>query len=305
METQIAVMESPVKRAAKTAREVAPDALKRVFETAESARTELSNLLPIEQGQREKLGAVAHTNTHKVAVLAAMQATDEKYAEFPTESLTWRDEKGLPALVPFSLDQNTAVFHSSGYVDRSVPESVRIIYSDVNQTLANALTKKNSAMISAANKLWLKLWPASIPVGWILLFLIPASDLETVWKVLLGIMCTVLCLIPSWYLAEFICERKHGKAVEAYQVRAAFDGLIPEAIRQKIRRALSLGIFKEIFILAEVPGLEIEIGQKPRLAQVGDPLVIGYDGSGLWLIAAFDTSPVEAMAIATNPRTVG
>ncbi len=297
MNTTIADTDSAVQRAAKTAVPVAPDALAQVFRTAESARTELSNLLPLEQGQKEKLNTVAHTNTHKVAVLAAMQATGEKYLEFPMEPMTWRDDKKLPELVPFSLTQNSVIFHSSGFSEQSVPTSVRGLYKDVNQTLAGALATKNAATNAAQNKMWLKWWLMCLPVIALIMCLIPGSFLGIAGKIIWGIIATVAaCGVTNW-ITQVVCEKRYGKLVEAYQVRASFDGLIPETIRQKIRRAASLGIFTEIFVLAEVPGLKIEEGQAPRLARVGDPLVIGYDGSGFWLIAAFDTSPAEAIAM--------
>jgi len=69
-------------------------------------------------------------------------------------------------------------------------------------------------------------------------------------------------------------------------------------VKVKILKAHRL--FREIFILAEPLnwGLE-DVASLPR-----DPLVVGWDGTGLSLIAKFDTTPLEeALLLDTKATT--
>lgn len=76
-----------------------------------------------------------------------------------------------------------------------------------------------------------------------------------------------------------------------------FEGLIPREARERIKEAR--GLFgDQIFIVAELGSFTLnEVTPLPK----GDPLIVGYDPSadadGLWLIADFDTTPVEEAMI--------
>jgi len=78
---------------------------------------------------------------------------------------------------------------------------------------------------------------------------------------------------------------------------AEFSGVIPLEAKQKIAETREK--FKDIFILAEVKDWKIEERKattvKPRPAPIvqGDPLVVGWDGKGFWLITSFDTTSLE------------
>ena len=76
-----------------------------------------------------------------------------------------------------------------------------------------------------------------------------------------------------------------------------FEGLIPHEVREKIEEARRL-FSDQIFIIAEPGSLTLnEVTPIPK----GDPLIVGYDpnsdADGLWLIADFDTTPVEEAMI--------
>lgn len=78
---------------------------------------------------------------------------------------------------------------------------------------------------------------------------------------------------------------------------AEFSGVIPLEAKQKIAEARKK--FADIFILAEVKDWKIEERKattvKPKPAPIvrGDPLVVGWDGKGFWLIMSFDTTSLE------------
>jgi hypothetical protein len=300
-----ATVESPLKRAAKTARIVARSALQDASATAEGARTELNDLLPIEQGKKGKIEEMATRNTRRVAVLAAIYATDVRYLEFPIESMRWR-ENGFPALVPFKITMDTVTFTSFKTIGdkidwkiENVPECVIKIYEDVAGLPYQKLSKEMRER--AKHRITFRLW-ASFAVAIAAATAFVPGSAGIGWRIALGVIISLVSGIAAKAISDHRVMKRCGKAALAYKISARFDGLIPERIRQKIRRAQSLGIFKEIFILAEVPGLAIEESEMPKPAQIGDPLVIGFDGSGFWLIAAFDTSPVEAMALATTVK---
>jgi len=85
--------------------------------------------------------------------------------------------------------------------------------------------------------------------------------------------------------------RKHvmreQKRRAAVRLAARFTGLIPPDVKVKIIKARRL--FRDIYILAEPLHWSLEnVAQLPR-----DPLVVGWDGVGLSLIAKFDTTPLE------------
>lgn len=88
---------------------------------------------------------------------------------------------------------------------------------------------------------------------------------------------------------------------KSYKLCAAFDGLIPLEVKQKIKEAKHA--FKQIFILAEPPAWSLKATAvvQPKV----DPLVVGWDGNGLCLIAEFDTTPVEEAIMLEGPANTG
>jgi hypothetical protein len=86
--------------------------------------------------------------------------------------------------------------------------------------------------------------------------------------------------------------KQKGKTI---MLSAEFSGVIPLGVKQKI--AETKDKFKGIFILAEVKDWKIEEKKatvvKPAPIVHSDPLVVGWDGMGFWLITSFDTTSLE------------
>lgn len=114
-------------------------------------------------------------------------------------------------------------------------------------------------------------------------------------------------IVPEILL--FLCS----PAFLRIRMNTRFVGLIPNVVKQEIARVR--GQFKEIFIVAEAQGWNVETEKFYYLNQSdiqptalntkksydsydsydydSDPLVVGYDGINYWLIAAFDTTSLE------------
>ncbi len=295
------VKKSFIEQAIETAVPLQANNLSETLSAAESIYTEIDNLLPLESGQKKELLTMGHKKAQRVAVIAAMQAAGEEYKEFSTKAFGYRDENGLPALVPFSLSENLSIFSNEGF-SKGVPEYVRGFYKDIAPKLYEHAVNLNAGISTRNNKIFgrilLKAFTISFSVCILMLlsvyyFMVSGTAGLVAWMCGVGVITTIGSLITAMAITDMTKE----PFVQQCLVTAEFDGLIPEVVRQKIRRALSLGIFgNKVFILAEVPGLEIKPIPLPKPASIGDPLVIGFNGSDFYLIAAFDTKPVELMA---------
>lgn len=99
------------------------------------------------------------------------------------------------------------------------------------------------------------------------------------------------------------CRSKMSSAYDTDNVRVSvklscrFEGIIPGDVKEKIAEAR--GSFTEMFLIAEPKGFEIN--ETAIVVPKRDPLVVGFDGSQLWLIADFETTPVEEAMIFTLP----
>lgn len=97
-----------------------------------------------------------------------------------------------------------------------------------------------------------------------------------------------------WDVLQLLAKRL-GRNNSQYGLRLTcrFEGLIPCEIRERIKEAKAF-FGEQIFIIAE-PG-NFTINKVVPLPKV-DPLIVGYDPSAdknsLWLIADFNTTPVE------------
>lgn len=97
-------------------------------------------------------------------------------------------------------------------------------------------------------------------------------------------------LISDCYADVLAAMSIKAKALKkSVHLEAQFTSLIPAPIKAKIAEAQPH--FKEIFIVAEAPNWKLETVAIPRPQR--DPLVVGFDGHNLWLIAAFDATPLE------------
>lgn len=88
---------------------------------------------------------------------------------------------------------------------------------------------------------------------------------------------------------KLLNERRANRRVEV-ECKAMFQGLLPDDVRRMV-----MGVqrhFQDIRVLAEVDHWQIEEHERPALSD--DPLVIGWDGTDFYLLAAFDLTPAEA-----------
>jgi hypothetical protein len=87
----------------------------------------------------------------------------------------------------------------------------------------------------------------------------------------------------------------HSRMDGPLDLVAEYTGLIPFDIKEKIAKAKPH--FSEIFILAEPTGWSLK---KPAILPA-DPIVVGWDGKGLYFIAEYDTTPVEDALLLEGP----
>ena len=85
-------------------------------------------------------------------------------------------------------------------------------------------------------------------------------------------------------------ERRQGGQSGTTSISTEYNGIIPTEIRKKIIAEQKKGTWEKIFILAECKGWKLDQQITPR---PGDPLVLGWDGSRLWVIDHYDLTPAE------------
>lgn len=183
------------------------------------------------------------------------------------EVLSWRDvETHLPVLAPFSIhsDQFSLMIDEWGqeWSRPSLPTSLAHVYDDVYKLL-NELRSNRQVGILALFSGLLRIWTRSgFPVSLIHVY----ND-----------------------VCESLNELRSNRQVRI-ECKAMFQGLLPDDVRRMV-----MGVqkhFHEIRVLAEVNHWQIEEHERPALSD--DPLVIGWDGSDFYLLAAFDLTPTEA-----------
>ncbi len=93
--------------------------------------------------------------------------------------------------------------------------------------------------------------------------------------------------------------RKAGKSIE---IAAVFGGAIPDNVRDLIQGAKD--VFEDLYIIAEVRDWKVTERNAPALRSVkGDPILIGFDGENYRMIAAFDVTSVEQIALGRSKGT--
>ena len=85
-------------------------------------------------------------------------------------------------------------------------------------------------------------------------------------------------------------ENLRQKRTAILSISSLFTGVIPEDVKEKIGAARK-DFGDEIYIFGEVQ--EWSLKKPKRLPEGEDPLVIGRMGDCYFLIADFDTTPVE------------
>ena len=77
---------------------------------------------------------------------------------------------------------------------------------------------------------------------------------------------------------------------KSYTISVMFDGVIPTDVKQAIKEAKPA--FKQLWVVAEAKKWSLKASE-PQVIRRSDPLVVGYDGFNYWIVAAFDTTPIE------------
>lgn len=100
-------------------------------------------------------------------------------------------------------------------------------------------------------------------------------------------------------LARLLNEAR--KLKKSVQITFQFEGVIPKDVRNRIHEIRKQRLFKNIYVIAEPGRFTVKkTNIKPVVSLKGDPLVVGFDGENLWLIADFDTTTVEEAMIFTD-----
>ena len=214
--------------AAKTPKNTAPADLDMIEIDLEKVRAASRGLLPIEKASRVKLTGIER-NLLRQQIMGRAGLKFAQYPEFPMDAFSWRDKRGYPRLVIFSL--NSANFEIGvitkqqwGRLDThrthtpEMPRPVLKMYDDVFKLLSGQAREERKSM----------------------------------------------------------------------RLRTTFEGLIPEEVKQQI--VDTKPHFKRQFVVAEASRWDLTKSAPIRRV---DPLLVGWDGYRMWLLASFDTTSVE------------
>jgi hypothetical protein len=201
--------------------------------------------------------------THKSAVTAE-KIGSYGYQILTVDPFTWRNKEGMPLLAPFSLDSNICAVDDRSFSD-TFPKCVRPYYEDVLRNL----------------------WLAKLKMFWVIGILITLG-ISIMTAIMFGFEALPAAVIVGSLGAVSFCRDYYRRTRITRE--GSIGGVIPTEVKQEIKKAMRLGYFKEIFILAEVKQWVSKIVVTPP---PDDPLVIGYDGEKFWLITVFDTTSLE------------
>jgi hypothetical protein len=270
-----------VAAAAKTAR--APELIGEPLALhAERLKQEAAQMLPLERAAKEQAAL-------RCAAIDAQRKLEQDarqvLAEFPDAQVLdpsvfgWRDKKGFPRLAPFSPKSDTVVFVGTRLFSEHFPHSLKGYYKDIAPRLRNSYQELpgdfpmyfiGSGIVGLV--LSVVVWCISAFFG---------QDLPMRWFFLSSLGSLILgVLLPE----------PQGLS---YRIEAQFSGLVPDTVRQVIRRAEQCSGFKEVFILAEVSVWKKSLEPAPVMSRHPDPLVVGFDGARYWLLAKFDVTTLE------------
>ena len=230
----------------------------------------LDNLLGIEQPAEERIKNGLVVLKQQQVQLQARVTLGTRYHLLSTEPLTWRDKDGWPRLVVFGLDSPTFEMKITGSMAGVREDLVRREHQ-----LGASRTSISFERVKVQE-----------------------------YRFTRGIQPKLPHVIGSCY-SDVLTKmgqmaRKRKKSIK---LSCRFEGLIPLDVKQKITEARDL--FKHVFLVAEPNGFTISeraiAVPRPRPRPDPDPLVVGFDGSQLWLIADFNTTPVEEAMIFSLP----
>ncbi|TAN58354.1 hypothetical protein EPN15_01325 [Patescibacteria group bacterium] len=266
-------MTSAIKKAAALAEHIPSEKIERLSRRLALVSTQLergsasvSNLLGIEGSARNDIADHFAALKFECAQLRSQIVFGTRYHLLSMEPLKWRDKNGWPRLVVFGVDSPYFEIRTRPYFGDFIFDCFVAKIQD-----HTVKTEKKCGMKTVIN--------------------FERRALPDVIQSCYSDVLHKLERMSTW----------DGRGIRSkfFGLSCRFEGLIPKDIRQKIVEAREL--FKEIFVIAE-PG-KIEITETEVILPVhpGDPLVVGFDGNQLWLIADFETTPVEEAMIFSPP----
>ena len=231
METE--VIRNPINRVLeiatkRTAKSEAPVDLETISQELERVREMGRALLPIERESMFRISAIKK-DLLRQRVMFQSGLKYAEYPDFPMEALKWRNAKGYPRLVVFSL--KSANFEIGIIADRGWG---RMFYSRTHTPELPRL------ILKSYDDVFLKLR-----------------------------------------------EMARGER-KSMRLRTSFEGLIPADVKQQIVETRPH--FKQLFVVAEAGKWDL---QKSAPIRRADPLLVGWDAYRLWILASFDTTPIE------------
>lgn len=248
-------------------------------------RTERSQL----KAKKRKLLPIEHDAQSAIAERLLAIAVKERaftagteYRRIDLAALKLRDKKGLPKIVPFTLGDSSFSIDTRQGVSLHDPQYFAGLGSTTFFLLIAACAA--TAICGIANII-----VSGIPL------------LQTVIAgCLVVFVLTPLCLrslrrkernaslpdeIRNCYAdVESMLLERERKESSNFQLSVRFTGVIPDAIREKAKKARSH--FDHVLILAEPANWELKVTK-------ADPILAGWDGKNLFLIDVFDATPLE------------
>ena len=274
-------MTSAIKKAAALAEHIPSEKIERLSRRLALVSTQLeresasaSSLLGIEGSARNDIADHFSALKFECAQLRSQIVLGARYHLLSMEPLKWRDENGWPRLVVFGID-------SPYFEIKSFPS-----FEDFTMGFFNGfISRIQDHIVKVEKKLGTKTTIS-----------FEERALPDVIQSCYGDVLLKLEQMSIWD------SRKRTST--AFSLSCRFEGLIPQDIRQKIVEAQRS--FKEVFVIAEVGEIKITERKIALPIPAGrDPLAVGFDGSQLWLIADFETTPVEEAMIFSPPTMKG
>ncbi|MEK7612409.1 MAG: hypothetical protein AAB407_03650 [Patescibacteria group bacterium] len=274
--------------------------LARVSHQLERVRQEESQLLGIESEAKKKLAAIAKELEKERSSLQWVASSPHRigYRQMSMEPLSWRDKHGYPRIVPFSIDSPEFKIHVSkekyglsieakgfgwsakGLLVAGIASAFFGYYWKGKATPENFESVEGSTMVMYIFAVLLLLRGTFLfAVSRHFLAKKRKQEREEIFPLLPEPLAHCFNDVRSLFEREL-----EKKWLGSKTIGVTYAGVIPAPVRDNIRKAKKN--FKDVFILAE-PG-------DWNVAEVLiDPLVVGWDGSSLWLVDKYDTTPTE------------
>lgn len=266
-----------------------------------SAKKERDELFPVEAAARSVFDQRIHDLEQEAIALereCEVAATCGGFKKLSLEPLRWRHESGYPKLAVFRLSNPDFRIKDSG-IHGFLPD---FHYGDLPDNfplfLGAIIGGFIGIFLSYTGLIGMAVLFASalagLAVGWLIKILVENYRRHREEKVKARWLANATALeryepIRNCYhdvvrLLQGICRRENLRQVS---LEARFHGLIPSAVRERIRAVQ--GHFQDILLVAEPKCWSLEKVAQPKR----DPLVCGWDGANLWLIADFDITDTE------------